>query len=162
MPTCPTTPPPPALALALPWEAPLNYAAILALAILLGIIVRSLYTKAAKPLTPRMRIGFLLLVVGALGVVGGISGIAVVFLPSTHQIVAWINGQTATLNGQACSLDGQSALVDRLLGVGVTWGRVMGIVVTCGLAMTSVGGILYRHALRRRALSSAIPPRTLA
>jgi hypothetical protein len=147
---CPISPPPPALALASPWEIPGQYAIVLTMFVLLGIIIRRLYAKAAKPLTRRTRVGFILLVAGSVCAVAGIGCVWLVFLPSTDHIVAWFGAQPSTIGGQSCSLDAQDALVQSLLGIGLVWAKVMSTVVSCGLAVTSIGGSLIRPAVQRR------------
>src|SRR5690242_4594503 len=103
MPPCPTSPPP-ALALALPWEMPGYYVLVLGLAIPAGVIVWRAYTTAGKPLTRWARIGFATSATGVAVILAAIGGLFLVLEPSVNHIVAWHNTQVARFSGQACSL----------------------------------------------------------
>jgi hypothetical protein len=148
MPPCPTAPPP-ALALAPPWELPGWWAFWLGFAVFLYIMLRRLYRKAARPFTRRTQVGFILAIGGAACVVAGIGVLWLVLVPYVGHVVAWGElPQLTTIAGHPCRSDA-GALETRLLVAEVSWNQWVASCVSFGLACGGLGASLIRPALYR-------------
>jgi hypothetical protein len=148
MPPCPISSPPPALALALPWEAPGQYAGVLFLILGYGYAGRYLYAKAPTPLTRWARIGFMFVVVGSVIALVGVAVNNLALMPYMDNIATWGVTQGRRFASQPCSLDALNALERDISATASTRFNIMLVVTWCGLVMFVIGLMIMRAARR--------------
>ncbi len=148
---CPISAPPPVIAVALPWEAPLSWVVFSVMAVLVLSVLAYVYAQAQRRYHPSVRrhVACSLYAAGVACMLAYGFIFLLVYRPASDRFWAWKFGEDRRFYNATCDLHMLEDTADQTLGMLSSVNEVVLLLIVPSVLLASTGTLLLKGAARQ-------------